>query len=268
MRDGPLRVFMASALAVLFFYSTAQPQSKEQAKSRWDSLFETEVRKIDTFDASKLKELGSAKSLPHVTVDEVWGSAVKVLLQQGVIIFSSRNDGVLVATTPDPPLSALTLGVVVQREEARRISLLTIEGKEKNLTAVVDAAVKAIEAGETFDTVSKTVGSEGITATLSARDEYLISQELKKESPLLSEKTLSLQRGEIGTIESEPDKAYIIRVEDVRDVVTVYIGSLSGSSYESVSTYHYISALDTFFDSLRTQVYAREKWKYLLKPSP
>jgi len=77
---------------------------KEVVVSKLDELFANDFRDIKIPEIDKIKKVGMKKSFPYVNFDKVWESAILVLMQQGIIVKASKEEGIITAITV-PPLT-------------------------------------------------------------------------------------------------------------------------------------------------------------------
>jgi len=78
------------------------PQTRRVATtSRMAQLFATDFKDFKAPDAS-LITAGASRGFENATYDEVWEATVVVLMQDGVIVRSSKDAGVLVGLTRPP----------------------------------------------------------------------------------------------------------------------------------------------------------------------
>lgn len=75
----------------------------KKVSTRLDQLFERDFDGLSLPGADEIKSESTSKRYPHATFDEVWDSAIIVLMQQGVIVQAVRNSG-LITTTMTPPV--------------------------------------------------------------------------------------------------------------------------------------------------------------------
>jgi len=92
-----------------------------------DQLFEKDFEGFEVPEISKIKEWGGSKDYPYVTFDDVWESTIIVLMQQGTIVRSSKNTGVIVTITTPP------LAVFVEGGEVIKVYLHWMENLYKRL---------------------------------------------------------------------------------------------------------------------------------------
>ena len=79
-------------------------------KSELDQLFEKNFEGFAGPEVSWIKQ-GVSQNFPHATYDQVWDAAILQLIQQGIIVRLSMNDGVIVAVSRPP------LAIYVERGE-------------------------------------------------------------------------------------------------------------------------------------------------------
>ncbi|OQX52255.1 MAG: hypothetical protein B5M53_09070 [Candidatus Cloacimonas sp. 4484_209] len=76
----------------------------EVIKTRLDQFFERDFKGFEVPEINKIKLAGKGKSFPYATFDEVWHSAIIVLMQQGIVVRLSKESGVIITVTT-PPLA-------------------------------------------------------------------------------------------------------------------------------------------------------------------
>lgn len=86
---------------------------KEIVRTELDQLFEKNFEDFVTPDINKIKLEGKSKSFPYVTFDEVWHSAIIVLMQHGIIARAFKDTGVIVTITTPPLVLFIEKGEVV-----------------------------------------------------------------------------------------------------------------------------------------------------------
>lgn len=89
-------------------------------------LFETDFGGFTVPEIDKIKQ-GEGKSFPYTEFDEVWDSAIIVLMQQGIVLRSSKDSGIIVA------IGSLPLSIFVERGERVHVYINVMEDLYKRL---------------------------------------------------------------------------------------------------------------------------------------
>jgi hypothetical protein len=76
--------------------------ASKTAKTELDLLYESNFEGLSVPTAAEIKRQGEEKQFPHTTLDEVWDSAILVLMQRGVIARSQRDSLVVVSIAAPP----------------------------------------------------------------------------------------------------------------------------------------------------------------------
>jgi len=73
---------------------------------RLHKAFETNFHDFEFPETTTIKTHGTKKDFPYVTFDRAWNAIVAILMQEGVIIRSLKDKG-LIAVTTSPPMAFL-----------------------------------------------------------------------------------------------------------------------------------------------------------------
>jgi len=65
-------------------------------KSELDKLFEKNFEGLKIPDPATIKNDSESKSFPYATLDQAWDAGIIVLMQQGVIVRASKENGIIV----------------------------------------------------------------------------------------------------------------------------------------------------------------------------
>jgi hypothetical protein len=92
--------FLAIMLIIIILLSgCAHPVIKSQL----DQLYEKNFEGLEVPDASKIKAEGKGQNFPYASYDDVWDSTIMVLIQNGSIVKSSKDSGIIVSVGSIPP---------------------------------------------------------------------------------------------------------------------------------------------------------------------
>lgn len=86
-------------------------------RTELDHLYEKNFDGFGVPEIIDIKKGGENKGFPYTTFDEVWDSAIIVLMQRGIIVNSSKDSGIITVITT-PPIS-----IFVERGEVITIYL-------------------------------------------------------------------------------------------------------------------------------------------------
>jgi len=230
---------------------------------------EISVLTMSDFKGLKLPEIyevkleGKSEVFPSSTFDDVWDSSIKVLIQQGIILQVSKNTGLIVTATNPPSV------VFIERDEERVLNLIVMDGKNNNPSQLAEKVAMEIMKGSDFTKLANRFSSK--RGPFHGGDlGYIRKHQL---IPEIRERAFSIKKGEV-TVINQPDveKAYIIKADDVREVVVVYFKCVE-NLYKIVDEPEAAALAFTnvdeakkakrFFEKLTTQVYANRKWEYL-----
>jgi|SRR3990172_994764 len=89
-------------------------------------LFNTDFRGFAVPEISEIKQ-GQGKSFSYAEFDEVWDSAIIVLIQQGILVRSSKNSGTIAA------IGTVPLSVVIQRGRLVNVYVKVMDDLYKTL---------------------------------------------------------------------------------------------------------------------------------------
>ncbi len=81
-----------------------------KTETKMYQLFERDFEQFAASGIDKIKE-GERRSFPHVEFDEVWDSVISVLMQQGVVLRSAKESGVIVG------MGSVPLSIFIERRE-------------------------------------------------------------------------------------------------------------------------------------------------------
>lgn len=94
------RIFSVLLLGtVLAGCATPKPA---KVKTELDCLFENNFVGIEVPEPAKIKEGAEKKEFPYVRFEEVWDAVLVVLIQQGIVVRTFKDSGVIIAVS-DPP---------------------------------------------------------------------------------------------------------------------------------------------------------------------
>lgn len=91
-----LRVVIFFLILIVFFGCGP----KVLVKTKLDQLFENNFEGLETPEVTKIKEAQISKSFPYATFDEVWDAIIIMVTQQGIIVRSNRDSGVIAVLLP------------------------------------------------------------------------------------------------------------------------------------------------------------------------
>jgi hypothetical protein len=80
-----------------FLLICACATGQQTVKPDLDKFFEKKLQSIAIPPPEQLKQAALSNNYPHITYDEVWDSAIKILMQNGIIIKTSKKTGMIVA---------------------------------------------------------------------------------------------------------------------------------------------------------------------------
>ncbi len=107
-------------LAILFISSLFFGCAPKIVKSELDQLFEKNFEGFEIPEVGWIKG-GESRSFPYATFDEVWDATILVLMQQGIIVRSSKDTGRIVTITKPP------IAIFVERGEVVAVYLNWME---------------------------------------------------------------------------------------------------------------------------------------------
>ncbi|MBI4707976.1 MAG: hypothetical protein HY761_08640 [Candidatus Omnitrophica bacterium] len=92
--DRKRRIILLFALGFVgvLFFGCAPTVGKTELDQHFDNNFEGLI----VPDVTEIKSVGKSKSFPYTSFDNVWDSAIKVLMQEGIIVRASKNTGIIV----------------------------------------------------------------------------------------------------------------------------------------------------------------------------
>lgn len=79
----------------LTIISCATP--KTESKTDLDKFFERKIKQTDIPNIEKLKDSALSEKYPYISYDKIWDSIIKLMIQNGLIVHSSKNAGLIVA---------------------------------------------------------------------------------------------------------------------------------------------------------------------------
>ncbi len=91
------------------------------AKPPWEQLFESGFDGLAVPETGEIHVRGTHRSFPHTTSGTVWDAAMVVLMQQGLIVRSSKPSGVFIIVTTPP------LAVAIEPSEPVLVSVKSLE---------------------------------------------------------------------------------------------------------------------------------------------
>jgi len=96
------------AISMIFIFLcgffACRSRMPEVAVSELDKLFANDFRDLRIPEVVKIKKMGEKKNFPYVNFNKVWESIILVLMQQGIIVKASKEEGIITAITV-PPLT-------------------------------------------------------------------------------------------------------------------------------------------------------------------
>lgn len=115
------------SILFIFFLQTclvvgcAKPYYKP---TRLDYLFKENFEGFEASEIAEIKEKGKRekKGFPYKTFDEIWDTAICVLMQEGIVVRASKDTGVIVTIT-NPPLA-----ILIERGDIITVFLVWNEG--------------------------------------------------------------------------------------------------------------------------------------------
>jgi len=107
-------------LAILFISSVFFGCAPKIVKTELDQLFEKNFEGFEIPEVRWIKG-GGSRSFPYVTFDEVWDATILVLMQQGIMVRSSKDTGRIVTITKPP------IAIFVERGEVVAVYLNWME---------------------------------------------------------------------------------------------------------------------------------------------
>ena len=107
-------------LVIVFILSVFFGCAPKIVKTELDQLFENNFEGFEIPEERWIKE-GLSRSFPYATFDEVWDATILVLMQQGIIVRSSKDTGRIVAITKPP------IAIFVERGEVATVYLNWME---------------------------------------------------------------------------------------------------------------------------------------------
>jgi len=102
-----MRITIIFFILSVFFGCATTPK-----KTELDQLFEKNFEGFELPEVRWIKG-GISRSFPYVTFDEVWDATILVLIQQGIIVRSSKDTGRIVTITKPPIAIFIERGEVV-----------------------------------------------------------------------------------------------------------------------------------------------------------
>lgn len=112
------RIILISA--ILFISSVFFGCGPKIVKTELDQLFDKNFEGIEIPEVRWIKE-GESRGFPYATFDEVWNANILVLMQQGIMVRSSKDTGRII-TIAKPPLA-----IFVERGEVVNVHLNWME---------------------------------------------------------------------------------------------------------------------------------------------
>lgn len=117
-------------------------------KTELDQLFEKNFEGFEIPEVRWIKE-GVSRSYPYTTFPEAWDATILVLMQQGVVVRSSKDTGTLVTVTKPP------LAIFVEQGEVVTVYLnwmghLYRRADKPEVTTIEFKSEDAKKIGETF----------------------------------------------------------------------------------------------------------------------
>jgi len=88
-------------LAILFISSIFVGCAPKRVKTELDQFFEKNFEGFEIPEARWIKE-GESRSFFYKTFDEIWDATILVLMQQGIMVRSSKDTGRIVTITKYP----------------------------------------------------------------------------------------------------------------------------------------------------------------------
>ncbi len=90
-------IVLSVLLFLLFPFGGCRPKI---VRTELDRLYEKGFAGLDIPEVEKIRAEGKNKSFDYATFDEVWDSAVIVLMQVGFIVRTSKDTGIIVVVPP------------------------------------------------------------------------------------------------------------------------------------------------------------------------
>ena len=208
-----IRIFFLCIYVQIFIicFSCGAPITKTKLDLLYEKNFEGfEVPNID------LIKKGEVRDFPYVTFDQVWDSSILILMQQGIIVRSLKDKGIIAVATPPQNL-------IVRKDE-------TLTSFQRNFSTCYYAMTGAL----------------GL---------YLALRERNKQVPVYDVTT--------------PPFVIFIEKGEAINVYLHWMDNLYTSHLKPDFTPKAKTKIpEEFFDTLSTQIYAGEKWKYLFTQLP
>lgn len=105
-------LILFTLLCLFVFFGCAPPIIKTEL----DVLFEKNFEGFESPEVTYIKK-GVSRNFPYATYDQVWDATILVMIQQGIIVRSSKDDGIIVTVTTPP------LAIFVERGEVVTVYL-------------------------------------------------------------------------------------------------------------------------------------------------
>ena len=97
-------------LLPLFFTLTVfQAWGAKVVETKLGRFLENNFEGFEVPEITEIKEEGKSKRFPYVTFDEVWDSIIIASMQQGIIVRSSRDTGIMVTVTSWPLVASYSI---------------------------------------------------------------------------------------------------------------------------------------------------------------
>lgn len=85
----------------LAIISCATP--KAESKADLDKFIERKIQNTEIPNVEKLKEVALSEKYSYISYDQLWDSIIKIMIQNGLIVNSSKNKGLIIAFSDMQP---------------------------------------------------------------------------------------------------------------------------------------------------------------------
>lgn len=127
-----IRKFISLMFLCLILTSFGCPPAP--IKSKLDELFDKNFEGLDTPEITWIKK-GVSRSFPYRTYEQVWDALVLVMIQQGIVVRVSKEEGTMLV------VSSLPIAVFVERGETITVYINWITDLYKSVKKPDEVAV-------------------------------------------------------------------------------------------------------------------------------
>jgi len=77
--------------------------TKTESKPNLDNFLERKIQNTKILNIAELKDVALSEKYSYISYDQIWDAIIKLMVQNGIIIYSAKNNGLIIAFSDMQP---------------------------------------------------------------------------------------------------------------------------------------------------------------------